>query len=209
VVSAVALGIRQIEGGISLITEFSLGVYLSIILCVLIFSFAIFSSIKGLSKGIRRLSNVNIIFTLPLLAYVILNGDISLILSNLLQSVSALFQDFIPLSLAVGEFNFSEEFLSDWTYYYWAFWLACAPFTGIFIARISQGRSIRQLILGVLIVPSLGSFLWFTSFGRFAIELINAEVISSFAFDNIFNATFVPLEQFPLGFMRLSWLFCF
>jgi glycine betaine transporter len=200
VVSAVALGIRQIEGGISFITESSLGVYLSIILCVLIFSFAIFSSIKGLSKGIRRLSNVNITLTLLLLAYVILNSDISLILSNLLQSVLALLQDFVPLSLAVGEFDFSEEFLSDWTYYYWAFWLAWAPFTGIFIARISQGRSIRQLILGVLIVPSLGSFLWFTSFGTSAIELINAEVVSSFAFDNVFTATFVLLEQFPLGF---------
>lgn len=200
VVSAVALGIRQVEGGINFITESTLGVYLSIILCVLIFSFAIFSSIKGLSNGIRRLSNVNIILTLLLLAYVMFNSDISLILSNLWQSVLALLQDFIPLSLAIGEFNFSEQFLSDWTYYYWAFWLAWAPFTGIFIARISKGRSIRQLILGVLIVPSLGSFLWFTSFGTSAIELINADVVSSFAFDNVFTSTFVLLEQFPLGF---------
>jgi glycine betaine transporter len=129
-----------------------------------------------------------------------LNSNISLVISNLIQSTAALVVDFIPLSLAIGEFNFSEEFLSDWTYYYWAFWIAWAPFTGIFIARISEGRTIRELILAVLIVPSLGSFLWFTSFGTSALELINADVVSSLAFNDVFSATFVLLEQFPFGF---------
>ncbi|SDH01892.1 glycine betaine transporter [Psychroflexus sediminis] len=200
VVSAVALGIRQVEGGISFVSDSNLGIVLSVFLCVLIFSLALFSSVKGLSKGIRHLSNINISLTLLLLGYVIFNTDISLILINFYESTLALLQDFIPLSLAMDKFDFSEEFLSDWTYYYWAFWLAWAPFTGIFIARISKGKSIRELILGVLIVPSLGSFLWFTSFGTSAIELINSGLVSSFAFDNVFSATFVLLEQFPLGF---------
>ncbi|NEV93545.1 BCCT family transporter [Psychroflexus sp. YR1-1] len=200
VVSAVALGIRQVEGGISFASETNLGIALSVLLCVLIFSLALFSSIKGLSKGIRHLSNINISLTLLLLAYVVFNTDMSLILLNFYEATLALLEDFIPLSLSMGKFDFSEEFLSDWTYYYWAFWLAWAPFTGIFIARISKGKSIRELILGVLIVPSFGSFLWFTSFGTSAIELINSEVVSSFAFDNVFSATFVLLEQFPLGF---------
>lgn len=200
VVSAVALGIRQVEGGISFMIEPDLSVYFGIIICFSIFTLAIFSSVKGLSKGIRRLSNLNISLTLVLLAYVILNSNLSLILTNLVQSTFALVQDFIPLSLAVFDFNFSEQFLSDWTYYYWAFWLAWAPFTGIFIARISKGRSIRQLILGVLIVPSLGTFLWFTSFGTSALELINSGQVTDMAFDNVFSATFVLLEQFPFGF---------
>ena len=200
VVSAVALGVRQIEGGINFVAHTNVGIYLSVFLCLLIFSFALLSSIKGLSKGIRRLSNLNILLTLVLLVYVLLNSNISLIISNLIQSTAALVVDFIPLSLAIGEFNFSEEFLSDWTYYYWAFWIAWAPFTGIFIARISEGRTIRELILAVLIVPSLGSFLWFTSFGTSALELINADVVSSLAFNDVFSATFVLLEQFPFGF---------
>lgn len=199
VVSAVALGIRQVEGGIDFISESGLGIGLSLFLCVFIFSLALFSSIKGLSKGIRHLSNINISLTLVLLVYVIFNTDIGLIAINFFESTLALLQDFVPLSLAMADFSFSEEFLSDWTYYYWAFWLAWAPFTGIFIARISKGRSIRQLIFGVLLVPSLGSFLWFTSFGTSAIELINSELISSFAFDNVFSATFVLLQQFPFG----------
>lgn len=200
VVSAVALGIRQVEGGINFIFESEYGFVLSCLLCLFIFSLAISSSIRGLSQGIRRLSNINISLTLLLLAFVIFNSDISLILSNLFKSSIALVQDFIPLSLAIGDFDFSEKFLSDWTYYYWAFWLAWAPFTGIFIARISKGRSIRQLILGVLIVPSFGTFLWFTSFGTSAVELIHSEIVSVNAFNDVFSATFVLLEQFPFGF---------
>lgn len=200
IVSAVALGIRQVESGINFAIKSNFGISLSVFLCVLMFCLALFSSIKGLSNGIRYLSNINISLTLVLLSFVIFNTDLGDILSNFFQSTSAVIHDFIPLSLAIGDFNFSEEFLSDWTYYYWAFWLAWAPFTGIFIARISKGRSVRQLILGVLILPSLGSFLWFTSFGTSAIELINSEVVSNFAFDNLFTATFVLLEQFPFGF---------
>lgn len=200
VVSAVALGIRQVEGGINYAIDAHLGIFLSVVLCIFIFLFSLFSSIKGLSKGIRRLSNINISLTILLLIFVIFNSDVVDIFRNLIQSIWALVLDFFPLSLAIGNFNFSEAFLSDWTYYYWAFWLAWAPFTGIFIARISKGRSIRQLIFGVLIVPSLGTFLWFTSFGTSALKLINSELVLNTAFDDVFSATFVLLDQFPLGF---------
>ncbi len=203
VVSAVALGIRQMEGGLNYITEKTLGFTISFFLCILIFAIALYSSIQGLRTGIRRLSNINIGLTLLLLFYVIFQSDFSLIISNLTETSIALFVDFIPLSLATGDFNFDEIFLSDWTYYYWAFWIAWAPFTGIFIARISKGRSIRQLILGVLIIPSLGSFIWFTSFGTSAIELIESGVVSNFAFNDVFSATFVFLEQYTLGFYAI------
>jgi glycine betaine transporter len=200
VVSAVALGIRQLEEGINFMSNSTLDIIWGGLFCVFIFSLALFSSLKGLNKGIRQLSNINIVLTLLLLVYVMFHTDIKLMSHNLIQSISGLIQDFIPLSLAIGDFSFSEEFLSDWTYYYWAFWLAWAPFTGIFIARISKGRSIRELILGVLLVPSLGTFLWFTSFGTAAVELINSGRVTSLAFNDVFSATFVLLEQFPLGF---------
>jgi len=199
VVSAVALGIRQLKGGLNFITEVELDFLSTVLLCFLIFGLALTSSIRGLNKGIQRLSNLNIGLTLVLLSYVIIQTDFSLLVHHLFHSVKALIFDFIPLSLAIGEFNFNEEFLSDWTYYYWAFWLAWAPFTGIFIARISKGRSLRQLILGVLLVPSLGTFLWFTSFGTSAIELIDVGLLSSSAFNDVFTATFVLLNQYPLG----------
>jgi len=83
-------------------------------------------------------------------------NDIIEILTQFLTATWYYLKDFFQLSLAIGDFNPGKQFLTDWTYYYWAFWLAWAPFTGIFIARISQGRSIREMILGVLILPSLG-----------------------------------------------------
>jgi glycine betaine transporter len=165
----------------------------------LIFGLALTSSIQGLKKGIRRLSNLNIGLTLLLLFYVIFYTDFSELFSNFYNTLLALLADFVPLSLAMGDFNFSETFLSDWTYYYWAFWLAWAPFTGIFIARISKGRSLREMILGVLIVPSIGTFIWFTGFGTSAVELFESGLVSESAFNNVFTATFVLLDQFPLG----------
>ncbi|WP_033408653.1 BCCT family transporter [Psychroflexus tropicus] len=199
IVSAVALGIRQLKGGLDFISDVELNFSSTIILCFLIFGLAITSSIRGLKRGIQLLSNLNIGLTLLLLAFASLQTDFSHLVSNFFNTSIALIIDFFPLSLAIGDFNFSEVFLSDWTYYYWAFWLAWAPFTGIFIARISKGRSLREMILGVLIVPSLGTFIWFTSFGTSAIELIESGLVSESAFENVFTATFVLLNQYPLG----------
>ena len=105
--------------------------------------------------------------------------------------------DFIPMSLALGDFDPGKKFLTDWTYYYWAFWLAWAPFTGLFIARISRGRTIREIIIGVLLVPSLGSFFWFTVFGQSAFEMINSVGEYKGEFDNVFTSLFIFLSHYP------------
>ena len=200
IVSAVALGIRQLKGGLDFVSDVNLTFSSTVILCFLIFGLALTSSIQGLKKGIRRLSNLNIGLTLFLLLYVIFYTNFSELFFNFYNTLLALLVDFVPLSLASGNFNFSDEFLSDWTYYYWAFWLAWAPFTGIFIARISKGRSLREMIFGVLIVPSMGTFIWFTGFGTSAVELLESGLVSDSAFNNVFTATFVLLDQFPFGF---------
>ncbi|MFD2433563.1 BCCT family transporter [Mesonia maritima] len=107
--------------------------------------------------------------------------------------------DFIPLSLALGKYNPGENFLTDWTYYYWAFWLAWAPFTGIFIARISRGRTIKQMILGSLFIPSLGSFFWFSVFGTSSFQLIEKMTNYNNEFGNVFTSIFVFLENYPFA----------
>ena len=123
------------------------------------------------------------------------------ILSVIYQFFNALFHyiiDFIPLSLAYGRYNPGEAFLTDWTYYYWAFWLAWAPFTGIFIARISKGRTLREIILGVLFIPSLGTFFWFTTFGQSAFDIIEHLGNYQGQFDNVFTSIFIFFENYPL-----------
>ncbi len=198
-VAAIGLGTTQIEGGLSHLESREPGSLLQNMgLVFLICSLAFMSAWAGVSKGIRRISNWNIYVALILLVFVFLTGNISSIISNFGISLYHYIIDFIPLSLAIGNYDPGVQFLTDWTYYYWAFWLAWAPFTGIFIARISRGRTIREMILGVLLIPSLGSFFWFSVFGTSAFEMIDSWQAYNNEFGNVFTSMFVFFENYPL-----------
>jgi len=198
-VAAIGLGTTQIEGGLSHIQSKEPGsLLLNMVLVLLICSLAFISAWAGVNKGIKRISNWNIYVALLLMLFVFLSGNISEILWNFFNSLYHYIIDFIPLSLAYGDYDPGIEFLTDWTYYYWSFWLAWAPFTGIFIARISKGRTIREMILGVLLIPSLGSFFWFSVFGTSAFELIESWNVYNNEFGNVFTSMFVFFEAYPL-----------
>ena len=160
-IAAIGLGTTQINGGLIHITSSNLGLVTTLFLTTLISALAFYSAWKGVDKGIQVLSKINILITLAVLFFTFFQSDILKILGNFLAATLHYILDFIPLSLAYGSYDPGITFLTDWTFYYWAFWLAWAPFTGIFIARISKGRSLRQLLLGVLIIPSLGTFFGF------------------------------------------------
>jgi len=198
-VAAIGLGTTQIEGGLSHLQSKEPGsLLLNMGLVFLICSLAFMSAWAGVNKGIKRISNWNIYVALLLMLFVFLTGDISEILWNFFNSLYHYIIDFIPLSLAIGDYDPGIPFLTDWTYYYWAFWLAWAPFTGIFIARISKGRTIREMILGVLLIPSLGSFFWFSVFGTSAFELMESWNAYNNEFGNVFTSMFVFFEAYPL-----------
>ncbi len=199
-VAAIGLGTTQIEGGISHLTSTPAGTLWLIVLLVLIICLVAFiSAFAGINKGIKRISNWNIYITVILMFFVFFQIDILNVFSRFFESLYSYIIDFVPLSLALGKYNPGKEFLTDWTYYYWAFWLAWAPFTGIFIARISKGKSIREMILGVLIIPSLGSFFWFSVFGSASFDLIGNMESYSGEFDNVFTSLFRFFEAFPLA----------
>ena len=199
-VAVIGLGTTQIEGGISHLQSKEPGSLLpNLILVFVICVLAFISAWAGVHKGIRRISNWNIYATIILLLFVFITSDITGILENFFISLYHYITDFIPLSLAFGKFDPGVAFLTDWTYYYWAFWLAWAPFTGIFIARISKGRSLREMILGVLLIPSLGSFFWFSVFGDSAFGLIESWENYNNEFGNVFTSMFVFFEAYPFG----------
>jgi glycine betaine transporter len=197
-IAAVGLGTTQIKGGINHLTDSTFGPELTISLCVLISILAFISVWKGVNKGLKVVSKLNIIITLLLLAFVLAQSDIIAVFTSFIKSFYHYIIDFIPLSLAIGKYNPGEAFLTDWTYYYWAFWLAWAPFTGIFIARISKGRSLREILLGVLLIPSLGTFFWFSVFGESAFSLIDLWGGYDGEFNNVFTSIFVFFEAYPL-----------
>ncbi|PKG50875.1 BCCT family transporter [Olleya sp. 1-3] len=198
-VAAIGLGTTQINGGLNHISNQDFGLITTILLCVFISTVACYSAWQGVNKGIKIFSNLNIIVTFAILLFIFFTSDIKQILIAFFTSTYHYIIDFVPMSLALGDYNPGLEFLTGWTFYYWAFWLAWAPFTGIFIARISKGRTIRQLLLGVLIIPSLGTFFWFSVFGTSAFQLIEQWGTYNNEFSNVFSSIFVFFEHYPFA----------
>ncbi|MEW7292627.1 BCCT family transporter [Aquimarina sp. 2304DJ70-9] len=202
-VAAIGLGTTQIEGGLTHLLQEDFGLKGTIIVLLIISVLAFISAFRGVNKGIKVISTWNIYITIALLFFVLLQSDILSIFSQFSTSLYYYIIDFIPLSLAYGQYDPGEAFLTDWTYYYWAFWLAWAPFTGIFIARISKGRTLREIILGVLLIPSLGTFFWFTTFGQSAFAIIENFGSYQGQFDNVFSSIFIFFENYPFqGFIN-------
>ncbi|WP_430906977.1 BCCT family transporter [Maribacter sp. 2-571] len=196
-IAALGLGTTQIKGGLDHLfsVDFGLGTTLSLVSGIALIAF--YSAWKGIDKGIKIISKVNILITMTLLALIFFLSDVSTILLNFVQALYAYIVEFIPMSLALGNYDPGIAFLTDWTFYYWAFWLAWAPFTGIFIARISKGRTLRQLLLGVLFIPSLGTFFWFSVFGTAAFQTIADSGAYQGEFGNVFSSIFIFFESYP------------
>ena len=198
-IAAIGLGTTQINGGLIHITSSNFGLVTTLFLTTVISALAFYSAWKGVNKGIQVLSKINILITLAVLFFTFFQSDILKVVGNFLEASFHYIMDFIPMSLAYGSYDPGLTFLTDWTFYYWAFWLAWAPFTGIFIARISKGRSLRQLLLGVLIIPSLGTFFWFSVFGTSAFQLIEGWGSYNNEFDGVFSSIFVFFGNYPFS----------
>lgn len=197
-VAAVGLGASQIKGGLNHLLDADLGAGVIIALVTGIGLLALWSALSGVDKGIKNISTANIYLTLALLLFVFAQSDILAILSRFGIASYHYIIDFIPMSLALDNYDPGMDFLTDWTYYYWAFWLAWGPFTGIFIARISRGRRLREIIIGVLLIPSVGTFFWFSTFGESAFSVIDGWGSYQGEFDNVFTSIFKFLETYPL-----------
>jgi len=198
VIAAVALGVTQITGGINhLMPELDLNLTGTIGILLLISFISLISASFGVNKGIKVISKFNILIAIFLLSFVFLQGDIWLIIRRFVETLYLYITDFLFLSLAVGSFDPGKEFLSSWTYFYWAFWLSWAPFTGIFIARISRGRTIREFVIAILLIPSLGTFFWFTAFGETAFLRLEQWTSYDNEFANVFTSIFVFFEVYP------------
>jgi glycine betaine transporter len=198
-IAAIALGTTQINGGLTHLLESHSGISTTVFLAIGISLLAGISAWNGINRGIKLVSQFNIIITLGLLVFVFVSSDMIAILHSFVTATTRYLIDFVPMSLALSSHDPGIDFLTDWTFYYWAFWIAWAPFTGIFIARISKGRSLRQLLLGVLIIPSLGTFFWFSVFGTSAFQMIENWGSYNDEFANVFTSIFIFLENYPLA----------
>lgn len=164
-------------------------------------SLAALSVASGLDKGIKILSNSNLILGIILLLAVLFLGQPLFVLREFVQSLGQYIQQFIPLSFRTMPFLGEEgqSWLSSWTVYYWGWWMSWSPFVGIFIARISRGRTIREFIVGVLAVPTLVTFLWFSVMGGTALwyQMNGVDLTANDGWST--TALFSMLEHLPGG----------
>ena len=172
--ASLGLGALQIGSGLEIVTgigKVGNGVLVAVIAVLTICFIA--SAVSGVAKGIQWLSNINMVLAIALAGFVFVIGPTVFILDLLPTAVGSYFKDLATMSArtdAAGGDGMAE-WLSGWTVFYWAWWMSWTPFVGMFIARISRGRTIRQFVTGVLLVPSLVSLVWFAVFGGAAIRM--------------------------------------
>jgi len=136
-------------------------------ICILLFAISVW---LGLKKGIKRLSDIDVGLAFGLLLFILLVGPTAFLLKTSLNGLGVMAQNFLRMSFWTDPFT-DSGFVESWTIFYWAWWIAFAPFVGLFLARISRGRTIREFVLGAMIAPSLMCFIWFAFVGGTAIEL--------------------------------------
>lgn len=198
VATTLGFGAVQINGGISYLFDVPNNFFVQLLIIFIVTFLFIMSAWSGLSKGIKYLSNINMALACVLLILMLFIGPTLLILNMFTDTIGSYIQNLIRLSFRIAPLNEDHrQWIHNWTIFYWAWWMSWSPFVGIFIARISRGRTIREFMIGVLLLPAFVSFLWFSVFGVTAIDVQHSGVdLSKYATEEILFAVF---HQFPFS----------
>lgn len=204
VATSLGLGVMQMGSGLEFIGLPPMNDAMLIGLIGIVSVFVLFSVLSGVTKGMKWLSNFNLIVAGLLLLFLLFAGPTQFLLREWVQSIGAYIQDFVGLSFTVSALQgvAGEEWQAQWTSFYWGWWISWAPFVGIFIARVSKGRTVRQFVAGVLLVPTLIGILWFAVLGGSALyrELEQpGSMLSPDGTVDLQGALFQLLEGLPAG----------
>ena len=199
--TSLGLGAMQVSAGLSRLIGTPHTTSFQLVLIVIITVCATISLVTGVSGGIRRLSELNMILAAVLLVFVFAAGPTLSILDSMVQAMGGYLSTIINRTFVVGAHNpETKEWSKSWTLFYWGWWIAWAPFVGLFIARVSRGRTIREFVLGVLVVPTAVTFVWFSVFGATALHLdAEGAGIAQAVSADISTAVYVTLDKLPLS----------
>ena len=177
VITTLGFGASQLGAGLHQLGWISENSFsLQMVVIAVVMSLAIFSAISGVGKGVKILSELNLTLAFCLLIFVLVAGPTLYLLSAFSDNIGTYLSNLVKLSFKTYVYEQEHtDWFSGWTILYWAWWCSWAPFVGLFIARISKGRTIREFIFGVLVIPSMFGILWFTVFGNTAIWLNDGE----------------------------------
>src|SRR6056297_2086874 len=198
--TSLGLGASQARAGIEYVFGLENTTMLQVIIIIGVTAIATISVVLGIDKGVKVLSEFNIRIAGLFLLFILVVGPTFFILSSFVQNLGHYAQNFPSFAFWTQSYE-EGSFMSTWTVFYWAWWISWSPYVGMFIARISRGRTVKQFVLGVLIVPTLITFLWMSGFGGSALYLETsglAEIASAVEADQT-TSLFVLLNEFPLG----------
>jgi len=202
IATSLGLGVLQINSGLKYLFGIPQTIMVQFIIILVLGILYTGSAISGLEKGIKLISNLNLFIACLLAVSLFLLGPTIAIIESLLTGIGEYLANVIPESFVMAPYGGGyKEWMGGWTLFYWAWWIAWAPFVGSFIARISKGRTIREFVTGVLIVPALGSFTWFAIFGTSGLhlELSGIAQIASKVSADISTGVFEMYSHYPLG----------
>jgi BCCT family betaine/carnitine transporter len=194
--TSLGLGASQASAGLAYLFDIPNNDVTMVLLIVGISAVALLSVLAGVDKGVQRLSQLNMVLAFLLLAFVIAVGPTLAIATGFFKNLGSYLADLPALSMPFGreDANFSQ----GWTAFYWAWWISWSPFVGMFIARVSRGRTVREFLIAVLLVPSMASVVWMTAFGTTAIDQVVNQGITKVQDAALELQLFTMLESLPL-----------
>ncbi|MBB1486268.1 BCCT family transporter [Oceanospirillum sediminis] len=195
--TSLGIGASQAGAGLNYLFGIPSGTTTEIILVLAITAVALISVLAGMDSGVKRLSEINMALALLLLIFVILVGPTLAIISGFFSNLGAYIQYLPALSVPINRED--TNFASGWTAFYWAWWISWSPFVGMFIARVSRGRTVREFMISVLLVPSLACVLWMTTFGGTAIDQLVNDGYKAVTESTLPLKLFTMLDALPLS----------
>ncbi|MFC0301556.1 BCCT family transporter [Virgibacillus soli] len=203
VATSLGFGAIQISGGLSFIYNIEKSYLLELVIIIIVTVLFMISAMTGLDRGIKYLSNLNVLFAILLMLFLLFLGPTNFIMDLFTTTFGSYLQNLPSMSLRMTPFDKEHsDWINNWTIFYWAWWIAWAPFVGTFIARVSRGRTVREFLLGVLLVPTIFGALWFSVFGGSAISLEYFQQIDLIHFVEDLGtetALFALLHHFPFA----------
>ncbi len=206
VAASLGVGALQINAGLARLL--GLPIQLDVQLSIIAVTTALFlaSALSGLGRGVKWLSSANLLLAAALALTVFILGPSVAIIDTFTNNLGAYLSEFVRMSLRMTPFR-DSAWVSDWTVFYWAWWISWSPFVGVFIARVSRGRSIKEFILGTMLAPTLAACLWFSIFGGTALhmQIFEGVPIAAAVQANVATALFSVFDALPLSaFMSLT-----
>ncbi len=198
--TSLGLGVSQVNAGLNHLFGVEISTSIQVILVVVITGLATISVIKGLDGGVKKLSEINMIVAGIFMLLILIIGPTIYIFSGFTQNIGHYFANFIEMSLWTETFK-GTNWQGTWTIFYWAWWISWSPFVGMFIARVSKGRTVREFIMGVIVVPTIASFIWMSVLGGTSIfQRINGVGdIASYIMVDESLAMFAMLDNLPMS----------